>query len=72
MALKPMTDIGVIDPLIELDMNGLTTLPSDPTHIWIHEGLQVYSESIFLKINLTVMIGVHYLNKSKCIYDIIL
>ena len=38
-------------------MNGLgnSVTASDPTHIWIHEGLQVYSESHILKISLIVM-----------------
>ena len=50
---------GVIDPLIIHETGhewfGNSVTASDPTHIWIHEGLQVYSEAIFLKINLIVM-----------------
>ena len=61
---------GVIDPLIihetghEWFGNSVTAL--DPTHIWIHEGLQVYSESIYFedKFN-SYEVGVHYLNTIK-------
>ena len=44
---------GVIDPLIihesghEWFGNSVTAI--DPTHIWIHEGLQVYSEALFFE-----------------------
>ena len=61
---------GVIDPLIihetghEWFGNSVTAL--DPTHIWIHEGLQVYSEAIYFedKFN-SYEVGVHYLNTLK-------
>jgi len=44
---------GVIDPLIihetghEWFGNSVTAI--DPTHIWIHEGLQVYSEALYFE-----------------------
>ena len=44
---------GVIDPLIIHETGhewfGNSVTASDPTHIWIHEGLQVYSESIYFE-----------------------
>ena len=61
---------GVIDPLIIHETGhewfGNSVTASDPTHIWIHEGLQVYSESIFFedKFN-SYEVGVHYLNSIK-------
>tara|TARA_B100001057_G_scaffold144139_2_gene143932 strand:- start:3599 stop:5275 length:1677 start_codon:yes stop_codon:yes gene_type:complete len=61
---------GVIDPLIIHETGhewfGNSVTASDPTHIWIHEGLQVYSESIFFedKFN-SYEVGVHYLNTIK-------
>ena len=30
-------------------MFGNSVTASDPTHIWIHEGLQVYSEAIYFE-----------------------
>ena len=61
---------GVIDPLIihetghEWFGNSVTAL--DPTHIWIHEGLQVYSEAIFFEDKFdSYEVGVHYLNTLK-------
>jgi aminopeptidase N len=61
---------GVIDPLIihesghEWFGNSVTAI--DPTHIWIHEGLQVYSEAVYFedKFN-SYEVGVHYLNSLK-------
>ena len=61
---------GVIDPLIIHETGhewfGNSVTASDPTHIWIHEGLQVYSESIYFedKFN-SYEVGVHYLNTIK-------
>jgi len=61
---------GVIDPLIIHETGhewfGNSVTASDPTHIWIHEGLQVYSEAIFFedKFN-SYEVGVHYLNSIK-------
>ena len=61
---------GVIDPLIIHETGhewfGNSVTASDPTHIWIHEGLQVYSEAIYFedKFN-SYEIGVHYLNTIK-------
>ena len=61
---------GVIDPLIIHETGhewfGNSVTASDPTHIWIHEGLQVYSESIYFedKFN-SYEVGVHYLNSIK-------
>ena len=61
---------GVIDPLIIHETGhewfGNSVTASDPTHIWIHEGLQVYSEAIFFedKFN-SYEVGVHYLNSLK-------
>ena len=44
---------GVIDPLIIHETGhewfGNSVTASDPTHIWIHEGLQVYSEAIYFE-----------------------
>ena len=61
---------GVIDPLIihetghEWFGNSVTAL--DPTHIWIHEGLQVYSEAIYFEDKFdSYEVGVHYLNTLK-------
>ena len=61
---------GVIDPLIIHETGhewfGNSVTASDPTHIWIHEGLQVYSEAIYFedKFN-SYELGVHYLNSLK-------
>ena len=61
---------GVIDPLIIHETGhewfGNSVTASDPTHIWIHEGLQVYSEAIYFedKFN-SYQVGVHYLNTLK-------
>ena len=61
---------GVIDPLIIHETGhewfGNSVTASDPTHIWIHEGLQVYSESVYFedKFN-SYEVGVHYLNTLK-------
>ena len=61
---------GVIDPLIIHETGhewfGNSVTASDPTHIWIHEGLQVYSEAIYFedKFN-SYDVGVHYLNTIK-------
>ncbi len=61
---------GVIDPLIIHETGhewfGNSVTASDPTHIWIHEGLQVYSEAIYFedKFN-SYEVGVHYLNSLK-------
>tara|TARA_Y100001980_G_C14555088_1_gene342910 strand:- start:1254 stop:2906 length:1653 start_codon:yes stop_codon:yes gene_type:complete len=61
---------GVIDPLIIHETGhewfGNSVTASDPTHIWIHEGLQVYSEALFFedKFN-SYEVGVHYLNTIK-------
>ena len=44
---------GVIDPLIIHETGhewfGNSVTASDPTHIWIHEGLQVYSEALYFE-----------------------
>ena len=61
---------GVIDPLIihetghEWFGNSVTAI--DPTHIWIHEGLQVYSEALYFedKFN-SYPISVDYLKSIK-------
>jgi aminopeptidase N len=61
---------GVIDPLIIHETGhewfGNSITASDPTHIWIHEGMQVYSEAIYFedKFN-SYEVGVHYLNSLK-------
>ena len=61
---------GVMDPLIIHETGhewfGNSVTASDPTHIWIHEGLQVYSEAIYFedKFN-SYEVGVHYLNSIK-------
>jgi aminopeptidase N len=61
---------GVIDPLIIHETGhewfGNSVTASDPTHIWIHEGLQVYSEAVYFedKFN-SYEVGVHYLNGLK-------
>ena len=61
---------GVIDPLIIHETGhewfGNSVTASDPTHIWLHEGLQVYSEAIYFedKFN-SYELGVHYLNTIK-------
>ena len=61
---------GVMDPLIIHETGhewfGNSVTASDPTHIWIHEGLQVYSEAIYFedKFN-SYEVGVHYLNTLK-------
>ena len=61
---------GVIDPLIIHETGhewfGNSVTASDPTHIWIHEGLQVYSESIYFEDKFdSYSVGVHYLNSIK-------
>ena len=61
---------GVIDPLIIHETGhewfGNSVTASDPTHIWIHEGLQVYSEAIFFEDKFdSYEVGVHYLNTLK-------
>ena len=61
---------GVIDPLIIHETGhewfGNSVTASDPTHIWIHEGLQVYSESIFFEDKFkSYEVGIHYLNTIK-------
>ena len=61
---------GVIDPLIMHETGhewfGNSVTASDPTHIWIHEGLQVYSESIYFEDKFdSYEVGVHYLNTIK-------
>ncbi len=61
---------GVIDPLIIHETGhewfGNSVTASDPTHIWIHEGLQVYSESIYFEDKFdSYEVGVHYLNTLK-------
>ena len=66
---------GVIDPgsFTRQDMNGLVTAAaSDPTHIWIHEGLQAYSESIYFEDKFeSYEVGVHYLNtKNRIVNEI--
>ena len=61
---------GVIDPLIihesghEWFGNSVTAI--DPTHIWIHEGLQVYSEALYFedKFN-SYAVSVDYLKSIK-------
>jgi len=61
---------GVMDPLIihetghEWFGNSVTAI--DPTHIWIHEGLQVYSEALFFedKFN-SYPVSVDYLKSIK-------
>ena len=61
---------GVMDPLIihetghEWFGNSVTAI--DPTHIWIHEGLQVYSEALFFedKFN-SYTVSVDYLKSIK-------
>ena len=44
---------GVIDPLIIHETGhewfGNSVTASDPTHIWIHEGMQVYSEALYFE-----------------------
>ena len=61
---------GVVDPLIIHETGhewfGNSVTASDPTHIWIHEGLQVYSEAIFFEDKFgSYEVGVHYLNSIK-------
>ena len=61
---------GVIDPLIIHETGhewfGTSVTASDPTHIWIHEGLQVYSEAIYFEDKFeSYEVGVHYLNTLK-------
>ena len=61
---------GVIDPLIIHETGhewfGNSVTASDPTHIWLHEGLQVYSEAIFFEDKFdSYEVGVHYLNTLK-------
>ncbi|MDC1145421.1 M1 family metallopeptidase [Candidatus Marinimicrobia bacterium] len=61
---------GVMDPLIihetghEWFGNSVTAI--DPTHIWIHEGLQVYSEALYFedKFN-SYQVSVDYLKSIK-------
>ena len=61
---------GVMDPLIIHETGhewfGNSVTASDPTHIWIHEGLQVYSEAIYFEDKFkSYEVGVHYLNTLK-------
>ena len=61
---------GVVDPLIIHETGhewfGNSVTASDPTHIWIHEGLQVYSEAIYFEDKFdSYEVGVHYLNSLK-------
>ena len=61
---------GVVDPLIIHETGhewfGNSVTASDPTHIWIHEGLQVYSEAIYFEYKFdSYEVGVHYLNSLK-------
>ena len=61
---------GVIDPLIIHETGhewfGNSVTASDPTHIWIHEGLQVYSEALYFEDKFdSYEVGVHYLNGIK-------
>ena len=61
---------GVIDPLIIHETGhewfGNSVTAKDPTHIWIHEGLQVYSESIYFEDKFkSYETGIHYLNTIK-------
>ena len=61
---------GVIDPLIIHETGhewfGNSVTASDPTHIWIHEGLQVYSEALYFEDKFkSYQVGVHYLNTLK-------
>jgi aminopeptidase N len=61
---------GVMDPLIIHETGhewfGNSVTASDPTHIWIHEGLQVYSEAIYFEDKFdSYEVGVHYLNTIK-------
>ena len=61
---------GVMDPLIIHETGhewfGNSVTASDPTHIWIHEGLQVYSEAIYFEDKFdSYEVGVHYLNSIK-------
>ncbi len=61
---------GVIDPLIIHETGhewfGNSVTAADPTHIWIHEGLQVYSESLYFEDKFdSYEVGIHYLNSIK-------
>jgi aminopeptidase N len=61
---------GVMDPLIIHETGhewfGNSVTATDPTHIWIHEGLQVYSEAIYFEDKFkSYEVGVHYLNSLK-------
>ena len=61
---------GVIDPLIIHETGhewfGNSVTASDPTHICIHEGLQVYSEALYFEDKFdSYEVGVHYLNTLK-------
>ena len=61
---------GVMDPLIIHETGhewfGNSVTASDPTHIWIHEGLQVYSEALYFEDRFdSYEVGVHYLNTIK-------
>ncbi len=61
---------GVMDPLIIHETGhewfGNSVTASDPTHIWIHEGLQVYSEAIYFENKFdSYEVGIHYLNSIK-------
>ncbi len=61
---------GVIDPLIIHETGhewfGNSVTASDPTHIWIHEGLQVYSEAIYFEDKFkSYDLSIHYLNTIK-------
>tara|TARA_B100001057_G_scaffold45658_1_gene40758 strand:- start:3143 stop:4825 length:1683 start_codon:yes stop_codon:yes gene_type:complete len=67
---KSWSMYGVIDPLIIHETGhewfGNSVTASDPTHIWIHEGLQVYSEAIYFEDKFdSYEVGVHYLNTIK-------
>ena len=45
---------------------GNSVTATDPTHIWIHEGLQVYSEAIYFEDKFdSYEVGIHYLNSIK-------
>ena len=67
---KKLADVRVVDPLIIHETGhewfGNSVTASDPTHIWIHEGLQVYSEAIYFEDKFdSYEVGVHYLNTLK-------
>ena len=61
---------GVMDPLIIHETGhewfGNSVTASDPTHIWIHEGMQVYSEAIYFEDKFdSYEVSVDYLNSIK-------